>query len=188
MKTIKQTFLLSLITLFTSSLVYAQDSQYKFSLEPLYGLETSYVRYPSPGKYVTRGTYGMRALYGLTILSGELEVTQARSNETYGDVKVDDTTNTLGFGARSTYAVGSFLGFYLRAGLRASKGESILNEAGVKTTKENPLVLNPYGGAGLQVAFSNIMALNLGATLIKNGENKYDTQFTLGLTTQFGRF
>jgi len=188
MRTIKQFLLLCLITLSFPALA-QDDGKYKFSLEPLYGLETSYVRFPSPGKYVTRATYGLRAIYGLTLLSGEVEVTQAHSSQNYsGDRKVEDKTQNLALGVRSTYAMGRYLGFYLRAGGRATQGESKVTEAGVTETHDNPLKVNPYGGAGLQIAFSNIMALNLGATLIKNGEGKYDSQFTFGLTTQFGRF
>lgn len=167
---------------------FAQTQEAKLTLEPLYGLETSYVAYPSPGKYVTRGTYGARAVYGYNKLSLETELTQTRSNEYYQsqDRKVEDLSNRLSLGIRSTLPLHKFAGVYVRAGARASQGETQVTTAGIKETKDSPLLVNPYGGVGLQVAVSSYFALNLGVTFIRNAENKFDQQYTAALSTRFG--
>ncbi|HLW58277.1 MAG TPA: outer membrane beta-barrel protein [Bacteriovoracaceae bacterium] len=166
----------------------AQSKEAKFTLEPLYGLETSYVAYPSPGKYVTRGTYGARLLYGYNKLSLESELTQTKSNEFYqsSDKRVEDTSNRLSLGIRSTLPLHKFVGVYVRTGARASTGETDITTAGVKETKESPLLVNPYGGAGIQVAVASYLALNLGVTFIRNADNQFDQQWTAALSTRFG--
>ncbi len=175
----------SLCFLFPFTLA-AQEARLTF--EPLYGVETALVRYPEPPRYVTRATYGLRLLYGTTPLSGEAEVTRSQSREDYPALnqKVEDTSDRLSLGLRSTIPVASFLGFYLRAGGRASQGETTVTTNGVSEEKENPLRIDPYAGAGLQLAFSSILAANAGVTLIRNAEGKYDSQYTLGLSARFG--
>lgn len=167
---------------------FAQSKEAKLTLEPLYGIETSYVAYPSPGKYVTRGTYGARLLYGYNRLSLETELTQTKSNEFYQsqDKRVEDTSNRLSLGIRSTLPLHKFVGVYVRTGARASQGEADITTAGVRETKDSPLLVNPYGGAGLQVAFASYLALNIGVTFIRNPENKFDQQWTAALSTRFG--
>lgn len=165
---------------------FADDS--KFLFEPLYGVETSLVRYPEPGKYVTRATYGARAVYGTNLLSGEAEFTQAKSREDYPsqDTKVEDTSDRLSLGVRSTFPFTPNMGFFVRAGGRASQGKTKITTNSVEETKDNPLRIDPYAGAGFQLAFGANLALNAGATMIRNSENKYDAQYTLGLSARFG--
>lgn len=184
MKTIKQFIILTLL-LFVVQL-YAADS--RFTFEPLYGIETSLVRYPEPPRYITRAIYGARALYGSTLLSGEAEYTTTQSRNDYPALnqKVEDTAQRLGLGLRSTIPLASFLGVYVRAGGRANQGETKVTTNGVSETKKNPLRVDPYAGAGLQLAFGSNLALNAGATMIRNSENKYDAQYTLGLSARFG--
>ncbi len=160
----------------------------KFTVEPLYGVETSLVRYPEPSKYVSRATYGLRALYGSTALAAEAELTQAKSREDYPDLsqKVEDTSDRLALGLRSTYGLSSFLGVYLRAGGRASQGKTTVTTGGVSEEKTNKLRVDPYAGAGLQLAVASNLALNAGVTLVRNFEDKYDSQYTLGLSARFG--
>lgn len=166
----------------------AASTSSKITFEPLYGVETSLVRYPEPARYVTRATYGARLLYGTNLLSAEAEFTQAKSRNDYPsiDQKVEDSADRYSLGIRSTFPVGKFIGFYLRAGGRATQGETVITTAGVSETKENPLRIDPYAGAGIQLAFSSNLALNAGATMIRNFENKYDVQYTLGLSARFG--
>lgn len=188
MKTIKQ-FMIPVITLLTLSGAYAQTSgSKKFMIEPLYGIETRLVRYPEPARYVTSATYGARVLYGTTLLSGEGEYTTTKSRKDYpsADQKVEDTAERLSLGLRTTFPMGRFLGAYFRAGGRASQGETIVTTAGESKTIENPLRIDPYAGAGIQVAISSLMAVNAGATMIRNAENKYDAQYTLSLSARFG--
>lgn len=187
MKPIKQ-FLLFMPLLFLTFSASAAET--KLTIEPLYGVETVLVRYPEPARYVNRAMYGGRILYGVTLFSGELEYTEAQSSKSYpaDDTKVVDKSQRLSAGFRSTFPMGSFFGIYVRAGGRASQGETKITEASVTKTVKDPLQVNPYAGAGLQLAFSSNLALNAGVTLIRNGEDKYDSQYTLGLTAQFGKF
>lgn len=186
MNTIKQLLVL-VISLFLFQLVEAGEN--KLTFEPLYGIETSLVRYPEPARYVNRATYGARVLYGSTLLSGELEYTEAQSRNDYPSTnqKVLDKSQRAAAGIRSTLALGQFLGIYVRGGGRASQGKSEVTTAGITESKENPLRVDPYAGAGLQLAFASNLALNAGVTLIRNDESHYDSQYTLGLTAHFGK-
>lgn len=178
--------LIAILLAASSYSVLAADA--KLTFEPLYGVETTLVRYPEPARYVTRATYGARALYGTTFLSGELEYTTAKSRKDYPslDQVVEDHAERASLGLRSTIPMGSYIGFYLRAGGRASQGETKITTAGVSETKDNPLRVDPYAGAGFQLAFHSNFALNAGATLIRNAEGEYDSQYTLALSARFG--
>lgn len=183
MKTFKQLFIL---TLFLPSTYALAES--KLTFEPIYGMETRLVQYPSPARYVTDAVYGARVLYGETLLSGEAEYTTTQSRKDYPSqsLKVEDKVERASLGLRSTFPMSQFVGAYIRAGGRASRGEATITTNGVAETKDNPLRVDPYAGAGLQLAFHSNFALNAGATLIRNSENKYDTQYTLGLSARFG--
>jgi hypothetical protein len=187
MRMIKQ--FITLFFLLFSSGVFAQKGGMKLTLEPIYGLESKLVRYPPPEGYVTGATYGARVILGINILSLEGEYTTFKSREEYPtlNTKVEDTAERLSVGLRSTLPLGKFFAFYLRAGGRASQGESIVTTSGVPETKPDPLIVNPYAGAGVQIAIHSNFALNGGATLIRNGEDKYDTQYTLGVSARVGK-
>ncbi len=186
MTTIKQ-FLILTVAFFIIESARAADE--KFTVEPLYGIETSLVRFPEPARYVTRALYGARALYGTTFLSAEGEFTTAKSQNSYPstDTKVEDTVERLGLGIRSTLPMNQFLAVYFRAGGRASQGETIVTTAGVSDTKENPLRVDPYAGAGVQLGLNSLMGLSFGATMFRNAEGKYDAQYTLSLSARFGK-
>lgn len=184
METMKQFFIFVLCVF---SLGASAQSKNRLTFEPIVGTETSLVSYPEPN-YHTRATYGARILYGVTLFSGEVEYTEARSDKTHtGDVEVKTHDQRLALGIRSTFPMGKYLGFHLRAGGRAHQGETEIKTAGVKETKETPKTIDPYAGAGLQLAFSSNLALNISATLIRNAEDEYDSQYTVGLSTRFGR-
>lgn len=186
MKSIKQFFIPVITLIFSTGVLAAGEA--KFTVEPLYGVETRMVRYPEPARYVTSATYGARLLYGTTLLSGEAEYTTAKSRKDYPseDQKVEDTVERASLGVRTTFPVSQFIGAYVRAGGRASQGETIITTGGVSETKDNPLRIDPYAGAGVQVAFHSNLAVNAGATMIRNAENKYDAQYTLSLSARFG--
>lgn len=186
MTTMKQFFIL-LVAIFLFPEAYAAGEA-KFTFEPLYGVETRLVRYPEPSRYVTSATYGARVLYGVTLLSGEAEYTASKSRKDYpsDDQKVEDSVERASLGLRSTIPIASFIGFYLRAGGRASQGETKITTSGVTETKDNPLRIDPYAGTGIQIALGSALAVNAGVTMIRNFENKYDAQYTLGLSAKFG--
>lgn len=185
MTTIKQ-FIILVVALILYQTAFASDA--KFTFEPLYGIETRLVRYPEPSRYVTDATYGLRVLYGVTLLSGEAEYTTSMSRNDYPsqDQKVEDKVERASLGIRSTFPFSQYFAPYIRAGGRASQGESKITTNGVTETKENPLRVDPYAGAGITIAFHSNLAVNAGATLIRNAENKYDTQYTLSLSARFG--
>lgn len=185
MKTIKQ-FLIPFSLLFLSLSAGAQ-SKNRFTFEPIFGTETALVNYPEPN-YHTRATYGARILYGVTLFSGEVEYTQAKSDKTHsGDVEVESKAQRLSLGVRSTFPMGRFIGFNFRFGGRASQGDTKITTAGVTETKDTVKTIDPYAGAGLQLAFKSNLALNLSVTLIRNAEQEYDKQYTVGLSTRFGK-
>jgi hypothetical protein len=183
MTTIKQ-FIILVISLILYQTAFAAEERLIF--EPIYGIETTLVRYPEPARYVTRATYGARVLYGTTLLSGEGEVTVAKSRKDYSGTTVEDSAERLSLGVRSTIPLSTFMGFYLRAGGRASQGETEITTGGVTETKDQALRIDPYAGAGIQVALGSSLAFNAGVTMIRNFENKYDAQYTLGLSARFG--
>jgi hypothetical protein len=177
------------VSLFSLGTAHGQsDSKSKFTVEPIYGIETALVQYPGPARYKTRATYGARALYGVTLLSGELEYTTSTSRDDYPalDQVVTDKVERANLGLRSTISIGKYIGFYFRAGGSASQGKTTIKTAGVEETKDRALTINPYGGAGLQVAFASNLAINAGVTMIRNSESEYDAQYTLGLSARFG--
>ncbi len=187
MKTLKPFFILVLLSV-TLSAFGQSDNKSKFTIEPIYGVETALVQYPEPPRYKTRATYGARALYGVTLLSGELEYTTSNSREDYPaqDKVVTDKVERANLGIRSTFPMGKYIGFYLRAGGSASRGKTTVKTAGVEETHDRALTINPYAGTGLQVAFASNLAINAGVTLIRNSESEYDAQYTLGLSARFG--
>lgn len=185
MNTMKQ-FIILAAAIFLLPNAWSQHAN-RFTFEPLVGTETVLVNYPTPN-YHTRATYGARVLYGVTLFSGEVEYTQAQSDKSYsGGDEVETKSQRLSLGFRSTFPMGKYFGFHFRAGGRASQGETKVVKSGVSDTKQDPKVIDPYGGAGIQLAFANNLALNLGITLIRNSEDEYDKQYTVGLSTRFGK-
>lgn len=186
MNTIKQFFILITLFLFLGS-AFAAESGAKLTFEPLYGVETTLVRYPDP-HYKTRASYGARVLYGVTLFSGEVEYTQSQSKDNYPALnkEVDDKIQRASVGFRSTFPTSEFFAIYIRAGGRASQGNTKVTTSGVAENHANPLRVDPYAGAGVQIAFASNLAINAGATMIKNSEGKYDSQYTLGLSARFG--
>ena len=70
-----------------------------------------------------------------------------------------------GLGVRSTLAFNQYFSSYLRAGGRASQGETVVTTNGVSDTKTNPLRIDPYAGAGLQLSIAANLGFNAGVTL-----------------------
>jgi hypothetical protein len=179
--------LLIVLSLFTSFSVSANRVA-KLIFEPILGVESALVPYPEPPRFVTRATYGGRALYGITPLSAELEYLRSQSRKDYPNenLRVNDSVERASIGIRSTIPTGRFLAVYFRAGGRASRGETELIDNGVSEIRSNPLRIDPYAGAGLQLGLFQYLALNAGATLFRVSDNQYETQYTLGLSLRFG--
>ena len=159
--------------------------------EPLYGVEHTQNRYPEPARYSTRTFFGLRVLAGVPLLSAELEGTQSNSRRDYpGDnQKVEDEVQRAMLGLRSTFAIASYLAFYLRAGARATQEKTTITDTltDEKEVKEPPLYFDPYAGTGLQISLANNLALSAGATWVFTGSGRPDVQYTFGFTVKFGQ-
>jgi hypothetical protein len=159
--------------------------------EPLYGVEHTQNRYPEPARYTTRSFFGARVLAGAPLLSLELEATQSNDRRDYPsqNQKVEDEIQRGMVGLRSTYGFSSFLGFYLRAGGRATKQKTTITNTATneKEVKEPPLNWDPYAGTGLQIALAQNFALSTGATWIFVDDGPADVQYTFGMTIKFGQ-
>lgn len=173
------------------SLPVIAESKLSIRFEPLYGFEHTQNQYPEPARYSTRTFFGARVLAGYTILSLEVEATQANGRRDFPseNQKAEDQAQRLMVGLRSTIPATKWLGVFARAGARGSKEKTTLTDTstGVKTIKEPPIQYDPYAGAGLQLALSNILAASAGATYIFVKGGRPDVQYTAGLTLKFGQ-
>lgn len=171
--------------------VFAADSSPSIRIEPLYGVEHTNNQYPEPARYSTRTFFGLRVLAGYTLLSLELEGTQANGRRDFPsqNLKSEDQAQRAMIGLRSTIPATQWLGIFARGGARASKEKTTITDTatGIKTVKEPPLQWDPYAGAGIQLALSNILAASAGATYIFTSSGKPDVQYTLGMTLKFGQ-
>ncbi len=162
------------------------------SFEPMYGTERSARLYPKPTTYKTKGFYGLRATYGVPLLSAELELSQSLSEDSFPETgeKVKYNTQRAMLGIKTYPVASKYFGFYFRTGVRAQKEVTEITKSNVTTKEEAPIGLDPYGGAGLTLAFDDSFALSAGATLIynKNAEvsEQYDTQYSLSFTMKSG--
>ncbi len=167
------------------------ESAFSIRLEPLYGVEHTNNQYPEPARYSTRTFFGARVLAGYTLLSLELEGTQANGRRDYPsqNQKTEDQAQRAMVGLRSTIPTTQWLAVFARAGARASKEKTTITDTstGEKIVKEPPVQIDPYAGAGIQLALSNILAASAGATYIFTDSGKPDVQYTLGMTLKFGQ-
>lgn len=181
------------LTLFISLFSFQALSQTgpSIRIEPLYGVEHTQNRFPEPARYTTRSFFGLRALAGYTILSGELEATQANARRDYPseNLKVEDQVQRAMIGLRSTYGISNYLGFFFRAGARATDEKTTITNTSTLAVevKEPGLQWDPYAGTGVQIAFAQNLALNAAATWIFTGASKPDVQYTFGFTVKFGQ-
>lgn len=144
---------------------------------------------PTP-RTKTRMFYGLRALYGVPLLSAELQVTQAKDNETLeeGNLLLKETATTGMLGIYSSFNHASMLSSYFRAGGHGRKTEIEQTRAG-ETTKSEPSVrLSPYAGAGLNFRLAQFFSLTAGLTVIFTGEpqgSDREYQTDLGFNIHF---
>lgn len=180
--------ILVLISLFIPTFTFAAGVQ----IEPVYGVERNLREFPKPARYKTSTFIGMRATYGVPLISAELEVNQSITKEEFpeDDLDVTYTDQKLLLGIRSYPVRSKFFGFYFRAGGRAQKQKREIVEASESRTEEDPVRIDPYAGTGLTLAFADNFALNAGATLVYNrhaeGDEKFDTRYTFGMTIKAG--
>lgn len=162
-------------------------------IEPVYGVERTQRLQPEPARYKTETFIGARALYGVPAFSLELEVNTSNDTENFPDQdkKITYSSQKVLLGFRSYPIKSKMLGIYFRFGARAQQLKREIEEAGVKSSEEDPINYDPYAGSGLTFILGKAFALNAGATLVynKNAENaseQYDTRYTFSFTIKAG--
>lgn len=185
---------LTLLLPFFSSTIYAQSFSSanigeNLRIQPIVGYERVQKVTPT-ARTTNRLYYGFRALYGVPLLSGELQVTQAKEDETLnnGTLTINETATTGMLGIYSQFSHKSILSTYLRAGGHARKSEIETTENGV-TTKTTPSVrLSPYAGTGLTFRLGRFFSLTAGLTVVFTGQpqsSDHEYQTDLGFNINF---
>lgn len=181
--------LLSFFILSFTTLSAQAQSRWSMKFEPLYGVEHVTNRYPEPARSTTRSFLGLRVLGGVPLLSGELEGTTAQDDRSYPgeNQKVKDQVSRVSLGLRTTVPTTTWLAFFARAGGRGTweKHEITDTQTGVTEEKSPPMYVDPYAGAGIQLAVGPLFAVSAGATWFFT-DGKPDVQYSLGGTMKFG--
>lgn len=156
------------------------------SLEPIVGYELQRKEDPTRTKLVL--TYGARVVAGYKILSGELEYTQGKSEDRYPDTatEIEEKSQNVRLGVRSTFTLASMLDWYLRGGAEAQKRHITRTVAGVVSERDAPSKVYPYLGTGLSIRLGSQIALNASvlATLKDTNDlkkNEYTTAFGINV-------
>lgn len=177
-------FAVVLIGGFTTSSHAARDlTGVSVSLEPIVGYELQRKEDPTRTKLVL--TYGARVVAGYKILSAELEYTQGKSNDRYADTatEIEEKTQNVRLGVRSTFSIASMLDWYLRGGAEAQKRHITRTVSGITTERDAPSKVYPYLGTGMYFRLGSQISLNASVlTTIKDTSNLNKNEYT----TAFG--
>src|SRR5690606_20393379 len=105
---------------------------------------------------------GARVVAGYRLLSGEIEYTRGQSDANYPltDLRIEETTERVRAGIRSTYDLGSILSFTGRGGAEIGRRNTESTTAGVTTKSESPTRVDPYVGAGIGIHLGKTLSLN----------------------------
>lgn len=159
-----------------------------YTIEPIVGYELQ--RRTDPDRIERSLVYGARVIAGYRLLSAEAEYTRGNSDETYGspETKIEETTEKVRAGLRSTYDLGSFLSATLRGGAEMGKRNTKRTTSGVTTETKSPSKVDPYLGAGVGIHFGPQFSLTAEAVAtVKDTKdlkkNEYTT--TLGVKVNF---
>lgn len=158
-------------------------------IQPIVGYER--VQKITPvARTTNRLYYGFRALYGITLISGELQVTQAREDEVLnnGTLTINETATTGMLGIFSQFSHKSILSTFLRAGGHARKSEIKSTENGLTTLNKPSVRLSPYAGTGLSLRFGRFFSLSAGLTVVFTGQpdsSDHEYQSDLGFNINF---
>lgn len=179
--------LLVFLAILSSTAGAAEYEGVSYTIEPIVGY--AFERKDDPPRAKRVLTYGARVIAGWRILSAELEYTQGDSDELFTSGKrIEEKTERLRAGLRSTWALGSIVDWFLRGGGEAQKRERTTTISGVSTRTESPSRVYPYVGTGLAVHLGSALSLNASATAtIKDTsdlkQNEYST--SLGVSLNF---
>jgi hypothetical protein len=177
------------IVLFLMTIPFGKPAQAAFdrkavtySIEPIIGYELQ--RKDAPTRTRLELTYGARLVAGYQILSVEAEYTQGKSDEEFPDLseRIEEKTEKIRIGLRSTYALASMLDATLRGGAEDQKIHTRKTLSNVVTESDSPSKVYPYVGVGLSVSLGSNLSLNgnVVATLKDLGDmkkNEYTTTF-----------
>ena len=170
--------------LFASPLARAASIDTKditYSIEPIIGYELQRKTDPDRSKLVL--TYGARVIAGYKILSAEAEYTQGKSDEMFSNGnRVEEKSEKIRAGLRSTYSLGSMLDWFLRAGAEAQKIARTTTTSGVSTTTHLPTNVYPYVGTGVSIALGSQLSVNASVlATLKDLNDLKQTEYTTTL-------
>ncbi len=159
-----------------------------YSVTPIVGYQLERKDNPARAKQVL--IYGARVIAGWKILSAEGEYTIGDSNEVFADTgtRIEEKTERIRAGLRSTYSLGTVLDWHLRGGAEAQRRDTTRTVGGVSTKSESPSKVYPYVGTGVEIHVASQLSLNAGVVAtIKDlqdmKQNEYAT--TLGVRINF---
>ncbi len=154
-------FCLLLITLAAPFAQAAPDlKDITYTIEPIIGYEYQKKTDPIRSKLVL--TYGARIIAGYKVISGEGEYTTGQSDEVFPEIftQIIEKTEKARLGLRTSYAIGSMLDSYLRAGGEAQKKHTIKTIVLTVTETDSPYKVYPYIGTGLTLKLGSHFGLN----------------------------
>ena len=152
-----------------------------YSIEPIIGYELQRKTDPERSKLVL--TYGARAIAGYKILSAEAEYTQGNSDERFSNGnRVEEKSEKIRVGLRSTYSLGSALDWFFRGGAEAQKLARTTTAAGVSSTTHSPTNVYPYLGTGVSIALGTQLSVNASILATLKDLNDFkETEYTTTL-------
>lgn len=132
----------------------------RYTIEPIVGYELQ--RKSNPTRSRLEFMYGAHVTAGYKILSAEGEYTIGNSDELFPDTgkRIEEKTEKIRLGLRSTYSIGSMLDWFLRGGAEAQKIHTKETVSGVITESDSPSKVYPYVGTGLSIALAEHLSLN----------------------------
>jgi len=155
-------------------------------IEPVVGYERAQMLIPT--KHTKdRLIYGARASAGFLFLAGEAEYLRGTSTEAFPDLALStkDISDIAKLGLRAQLHLIGFISLVARAGAQAKKNHHEQTTAGVMITNDDPVVIHPYGGAGLEIRLGSNFAFSaevVAVFLDSNNLSYNEYQATAGFT------
>lgn len=145
----------------------AANSMFTTTLEPIVGYERVQKLVPTAHSR-DRLVYGARATLGIPFLSLEAEYTRSTDTESFADTltTITDTDDKARLGLRTRYQLLGLASLFVRGGVQARQTRHQTTVVAVSTTTTDPIVYNPYLGAGAQVHFGSQFSLTADVTTV----------------------
>lgn len=175
--------LLALVVAFSPLAVQAADYQgISYSVEPIVGYELQ--KKDNPFRTRSELVYGARVVAGYKILSAEGEYTIGNSDEIIAGTneRIEEKTEKIRLGLRSSYSLGSMLDWTLRGGAEAQKIHTKSTISGVVTESDSPSKVYPYIGTDLGINLGSQLSLHAGVVATLKDLNDFKkTEYTTTL-------